>query len=52
MADGLALVPNEDRLAKGKALAEQVTKAVGQIILGKDREIQMALPASWHAVIC
>ncbi len=54
MADGLALVPNEDRLAKGKALAEQVTKAVGQIILGKDREIQMAftcLLARGHLLI-
>jgi MoxR-like ATPase len=42
MTDGLALVPSQTQRGKAKNLADQVTEQVGQIILGKDREIRLA----------
>ncbi|MAF83251.1 MAG: MoxR family ATPase [Gammaproteobacteria bacterium] len=43
MTDGLAVVPARDRRDQARQLAEQVTATIGRIILGKDREIQLAL---------
>ncbi len=43
MTDGLAVVPARDRRDQARQLAEQVTATIGRIVLGKDREIQLAL---------
>jgi MoxR-like ATPase len=43
MTDGLALVTDRAGGKKAKHLADQVTNQVGQIILGKNREIKLAL---------
>jgi MoxR-like ATPase len=43
MTDGLALVSDPARQRKAKDLTDQITAEVGQIILGKNREIQLAL---------
>jgi MoxR-like ATPase len=43
MTDGLALVADPTRGGKAKALADQFVAQVGQIILGKNREIRLAL---------
>jgi len=54
MTDGLALVPNQTQRGKAKALADQVVRQVGQIILGKDQEIRLAfacLLARGHLLI-
>ena len=54
MTDGLALVPNQTKRGKAKALADQVVRQVGQIILGKDQEIRLAfacLLARGHLLI-
>ncbi|MDH3510144.1 MAG: MoxR family ATPase [Gammaproteobacteria bacterium] len=54
MTDGLALVPSQTQRGKAKNLADQVTEQVGQIILGKDREIRLAfacLLARGHLLI-
>jgi MoxR-like ATPase len=42
MASRLALVSDQDRMEQARILAEQVTAEVAQVVLGKDREIQMA----------
>lgn len=54
MTDGLALVPSQTQRGKAKNLADQVAEQVGQIILGKDREIRLAfacLLARGHLLI-
>ena len=54
MTDGLALVPDQTQRGKAKALADQIAHQVGQIILGKDREIRLAfacLLARGHLLI-
>ena len=43
MTDGLAVVPERDRRDQARQLADQVTATIRQIILGKDREIRLAL---------
>ena len=43
MADRLALVAEQDRFDRAKNLSQQVTDQVGQIVLGKDAEIRLAL---------
>jgi len=43
MTDGLALVPERDRLDQARQLADQIADNVGRIILGKEREIRLAL---------
>ena len=43
MTDGLALVADPAGHGKAKNLADKVTAQVGQIILGKNREIKLAL---------
>jgi MoxR-like ATPase len=43
MTDGLALVPDPARQRKAKDLTDQVASQVAQIILGKNREIKLAL---------
>jgi MoxR-like ATPase len=43
MTDGLALVTDPARQEKAKDLVDQVAAQVGQIILGKNREIKLAL---------
>lgn len=43
MTDGLALVTDRAGGNKAKNLAEQITNQVGRIVLGKNREIKLAL---------
>ena len=43
MTDGLAVVPERDRRDQAKQLADQITATIGQIILGKEHEVQLAL---------
>jgi MoxR-like ATPase len=43
MTDGLAQIADGDRRGQAKALADQVVEQVGRIILGKNREIRLAL---------
>ncbi len=43
MTDRLALVPERDRLDQARQLADKVAGNVGRIILGKEREIRLAL---------
>ncbi len=43
MADRLAAVGGESRFARGRALADQAVKEVGQVILGKQNEIRLAI---------
>lgn len=43
MSDGLVLVADPIREGKAKALVDQATTQVGRIILGKNREIRLAL---------
>ncbi len=54
MADTLQLVTEKDRLDQAQNLAEQVTRQINRIILGKDREINLAfacLLARGHLLI-
>jgi MoxR-like ATPase len=43
LTDGLALIPNQAQRGKAKALADQIAGQVGRVILGKDREIRLAI---------
>jgi MoxR-like ATPase len=43
MTDGLAIVPERDRRDQAKQLADQITATIGQIILGKEHEVRLAL---------
>jgi MoxR-like ATPase len=43
MTDGLALVTDPGGQGRAKVLADKVTAQVGQIVLGKNREIKLAL---------
>jgi len=43
MTDGLAVVPERDQRDQARHLADQVTATIGRIILGKEREIRLAL---------
>jgi MoxR-like ATPase len=43
MSDQVAVMADHDRLARAKALAEPVISCVGEILLGKDHEIRLAM---------
>jgi MoxR-like ATPase len=43
MSEQVAVMADHDRLARAKALAEPVISCVGEILLGKDHEIRLAM---------
>lgn len=43
MTDSLALAPERDQRDQARALADQVVGRIGEIILGKDQQIRLAL---------
>ncbi|MDJ0929360.1 MAG: MoxR family ATPase [Gammaproteobacteria bacterium] len=54
MTDSVARIADHDRLAKARGKAERVVSRVGEIVLGKDREIRLAvscLLAQGHLLI-